>query len=124
MDHEFTVSWRNELLAGTWTALREYETESQKPFYTVLRFRADHPDLRSPELAMEVSELLGRDIKAGNIRVLVHRAREVFADLLVRQVESSLEKPSIEELENELITLDLLSYCRPALEKRRNGETP
>lgn len=119
MDADFTANWRKELLAHTWAALQEFEVSSSKPYYTVLRFRADHPGLRSPELAAKLSDRLKRPINAGNVRVLVHRARERFADLLVETVEASLENPTLEALENELIVLDLLAYCKPTLERRR-----
>ncbi len=121
MDAEFTSSWRIELLAQTWLDLHDREEETGKPYYTVLRFRADHSDLRSPELAAELTKQLNRPINAGNVRVLVHRARELFADLLVANVEMSLENPTREELENELIALDLLSYCKPTLARRNES---
>ena len=49
----------------------------------MLRYRVDHPDLRSPELAAGLTEKLGKPINAGAVRVLLHRAREVFAELLL-----------------------------------------
>ena len=119
MDSEFTTSWRNDLLARAWAALEKAEATSGKPYYTVLRFRADNPNLRSPDLAAQLTKKLGREIKAGNARVLVHRSREIFAERLLDLVEDSLQDRSQEELENELITLDLISYCRPALDARR-----
>lgn len=124
LDAEFTSSWRNELLASSWAALQEQETKSGKPYYTVLRFRADHPELRSPELAAELSKKLDKQLTAGNVRVIVHRARELFAELLVAQVEASLKDSTLDELEDELIALDLLTYCKPTLSRRRgNGNS-
>ncbi len=117
-DATFSNGWRDEMLARTWTALEEDQQQSGKPFYTVLRFRLDHPDLRSPELAERLSQVLGREITATNVRVMLHRAREQFASLLLDHVAQSLENPSREELEEELIELQLLDYCRPALAGR------
>lgn len=122
MDLDFTASWRKELLARAWSALQADEARSGKPYYTVLRFRADHPGLRSPALAVELSKRLDRPINAGNVRVLVHRARDRFADFLVETVEASLANPSRDALENELITLDLLSYCKPNLSRRSEDQ--
>jgi len=119
MDAEFISSWRSELLARTWTALQGVEAETSKPYYTVLRLRADHPDMRSPEVAAELSQILGREIKPGNARVLVHRSRELFAQKLIDLIEDSLEDTTDDELENELIALDLLEYCKPILDSRR-----
>ena len=119
MDEEFTASWRSELLGQAWNRLQDRESSTGKPFYTVLRFRADHPEMRSPEIAKELSLQLGREINAGNARVLVHRARDMFADVLLETVQQSLAEDSTDELEQELMALNLLSYCKPALERRR-----
>jgi len=118
MEADFANSWRSELLARTWSAMEARETETGKPLYTVLRVRVDHPDMRSAELANELTNRLGREVKAGNARVLVHRSRELFAELLLDFVEESLQSRTEGELEQELIELDLLSYCRPALDAR------
>jgi RNA polymerase sigma factor (sigma-70 family) len=114
----FLQSWREDMLSRTWKALEQEQQESDKPVYDVLRFRVDHPDLRSPELAEGLSRQLGREISAANVRVMLHRARERFAHLLLDQVAQSLEDPSREALEAELIELELLDYCRPALDAR------
>jgi RNA polymerase sigma-70 factor (ECF subfamily) len=118
-DALFRASWRDELLARSWQRLAEQEAHEGAPHHTVLRFRVDHSDLRSPELADGLSELLGKEINSGAARVLLHRAREAFADLLLDEVVESLADDSLDEAEAELIELDLLEYCRPALEKRR-----
>ena len=83
----------------------------------MLKYRVAHPDLRSPELADGLSKELGKPINAGAVRVLVHRARELFAELLLDEVTESLTSGSLDEAEQELIDLDLLEYCRPAPRK-------
>jgi RNA polymerase sigma-70 factor (ECF subfamily) len=118
-DAAFRTSWRDELLARCWQHLENEERQSGKPHYTALRFRVDHPDLRSPELAEELSNKLGHPINAGAVRVLLHRAREAFAELLLDEVTESLADGSLAEAEEELIELDLFEYCRPALDRRR-----
>ena len=114
-DAAFARSWRDEMLARTWRALDLEQTQSGKPLHAVLRYRVDHPDLRSPELAEGLTRELGREISAANVRVMLFRARERFASLLLDQVALLLENPSRDELEQELIDLSLLEYCRPAL---------
>lgn len=114
-DLAFTESWRAELLARTWKAL---EAEPQ-PHYIVLRFRVENPDLSSPDMAAQLTERLGRPVSAANVRQLLHRAREKFAELLLAETEHSLGGSG--RLEDELAELDLLKYCRPVLEKRRRG---
>ena len=115
----FGTSWRDELLARCWQRLADDEQKSGKPYHTVLRYRVAHPDLRSPELADGLTKELGKPINAGAVRVLLHRARELFAELLLDEVTESLASGSLDEAEQELIDLDLHEYCRPALEKRR-----
>jgi RNA polymerase sigma-70 factor (ECF subfamily) len=115
----FNTSWRDELLARSWQRLETDEADSGKPYYTVLKYRVAHPDLRSPELADGLTKELGKSINAGAVRVLLHRARELFAELLLDEVTESLASGSIDEAEEDLIDLDLHEYCRPALEKRR-----
>ncbi len=118
-DALFRTSWRDELLARCWQRLADDERDSGKPYHSVLRYRVDHPDLRSPELAAGLSEKLGKPINAGTVRVLLHRARELFGELLLDEVAESLTNDSLDEAEQELIDLELHEYCRPALEKRR-----
>ena len=121
-DALFQASWRDELLARCWQKLADEEERTGKPVHTVLRYRADQPDLHSPELAEGLSKKLGKPINAGAVRVSLHRARELFADLLLAEVAESLEDGSLDGVEQELIELELLEYCRPALERRRGKE--
>jgi RNA polymerase sigma factor (sigma-70 family) len=118
-DALFHKSWRDELLARCWRKLADDEQKTAKPYHTVLRYRVDHPDERSPELAAGLSERLGKPITAGAVRVLLHRAREAFAELLLEEVTQSLADGSLDNVEQELIDLELLEYCRPAVERRR-----
>lgn len=122
MEREFAKSWRDDLLARAWAALKDQEQQTGKPYFTVLRIRADNPDWQSTQLAEELSRRLGKPMKAGNVRVILHRARDEFSELLFDAVVESLAKPGIEDVECELIELDLLVYCRGTLEQRRQAE--
>ncbi|MBV8265921.1 MAG: hypothetical protein JO252_06210, partial [Planctomycetaceae bacterium] len=51
-------------------------------------------------------------------RQALHRARERFADLLIDQVANTLGDSDVEQ---ELIDLGLIDYCRPALRRRARG---
>ena len=121
-DDVFRASWRDELLARCWQRLEEDERQTGKPYHTVLKYRVEHSDAHSPELAAGLSEKLGKPINAGAVRVLLHRARDAFADLLLEEVTHSLESQSLDEAEDELIELNLLEYCKPALDRRRGIE--
>jgi hypothetical protein len=58
---------------------------------------------------------------AENVRKALQRAHAKFAELLVDRVAESLTDPTPAELEDELRALDLLKYCRPALERRKGS---
>lgn len=117
-DREFVQTWREELLARCWAKLQDSEASSGKPFYAVLRFRAEHPKLSSQEMAEGLSRELGKPLTAAGVRQTLHRARDKFADLVLDEVLQSLDKPTPEQVQDELAELGLLDYCRPALEKK------
>jgi RNA polymerase sigma-70 factor (ECF subfamily) len=120
-DRQFADGWRDELLARAWAALAEADARTGQQFHAVLRFRADHPDLRSPQMAGRLAALLDRRLTADGVRQLLHRARERFAELLLDEVAHSLDNPTPEELESELADLGLLDYCRPVLVRLGSG---
>jgi RNA polymerase sigma-70 factor (ECF subfamily) len=88
-------------------------------FHTVLRYRADHPELRSAALAEGLTALLGRAVNDAWVRQTIHRARERFGDLLLEEIAHSLTTTAPAALEEELIDLELLQFCVPALERYR-----
>jgi RNA polymerase sigma factor (sigma-70 family) len=116
-DRQFVESWCDELLARVWAALARIETKTGQPFYAVLRYRADHPEMRSPQMAVQLTAQLGRPFTAVAVRQTLHRARQKFAALLLEEVAQSVENPTPEHLEQELLELGLFDYCRPALER-------
>jgi RNA polymerase sigma factor (sigma-70 family) len=118
-DAVFQTSWRQDLMNSCWKKLADQEANAGQPHYTVLLCNVDHPDARSPQLAEIVSQKLVKPVNAGSVRVLLHRARAAFAELLLAEVMRSIEHGSLDDAEQELIELDLLKYCRPALERRR-----
>lgn len=116
----FLKSWRDELLARSWVAMRAFEKQSGQLSYTVLRYRADHPEASSQEMADKLSAILNKEMKAPAVRQILHRAREKFADLLLAEICHAMTAPSNDALEEELIELELLQYCQPALVRRRS----
>lgn len=115
----FLAGWREELLARTWAALAEYEQSTGKPYCAVLQLKTQEPQLRSPEIADRLARERGRDCTPEAARQLLHRAREQFADLLLDEVQVSMPSPDLDRLEDELQELQLLGYCRLALERRQ-----
>jgi RNA polymerase sigma-70 factor (ECF subfamily) len=120
-DRAFLASWRDELLERTWQALARIQHRTGQPFYAALRLRAEQPALRSDQMAEQLAAQLGKPVTASAFRQILHRARDKFADLLVREVVQTLESFALEPLEQELIDLGLLSYCGPALARFRSA---
>jgi RNA polymerase sigma-70 factor (ECF subfamily) len=120
-DAQFDECWRTEMLERAWNALAEGDRESGRPHYAVLRYRSEHPDAPSRDLADALNQQLNpaRPYTEAGIRQIVHRAREQFADLLLEEVGTSLGTRDVDAIEAELAALKLLSYCRTALEARR-----
>lgn len=113
-EEAFLHSWRDEMLARAWHDLAEEEKETGQLFYTVLRFRADHAEASSTEMAEQLSTQCGKPLKAANVRQLLHRARDRFAELLLDQIRQTLHEPTQEALEEELSDLGLMKYCQPS----------
>jgi hypothetical protein len=86
----------------------------------VLRLRADRPDLSSGGMAEELTRRLGKTVLAAWVRQTLHRAREKYVDLVVTEVLHTLEGPTPDELERELIDLNLFEYCRAAAQRFRS----
>jgi RNA polymerase sigma-70 factor (ECF subfamily) len=116
-ERQFIESWRNELLARAWADL-ERQDETSQPLYVVLRFRADHPEMKPADMTVQLSTQLNKPLNENWVRQMLHRARKLFADYLLDDVIQSLHRPTQDELEQELADLGLLDYCRPALERR------
>jgi DNA-directed RNA polymerase specialized sigma24 family protein len=111
---EFVMTWREELLENTWKAL----AENNDAYHAALRYRIENPDAVSSHMAEHLSATLGKPVTPPSARKILQRAHAKFADLLLDEVAYSLENPSHQELEKELTDLDLLKYCRAALERR------
>ena len=72
-------------------------------------------------MAAQLGARLGKPLTAGGVRQMLHRARDHFAAALLEEVVHSLETPTPECLEDELLDLGLLDYCRTALKRRGRG---
>jgi DNA-directed RNA polymerase specialized sigma24 family protein len=114
-EQDFLRSWREELVERTWKAL----ADANPAYHAALRFRIDNPEVPSAQMAEQLEATLGKAVSAASARKLLERAHGKFADLLLEEVAFSLEEPSAEALREELTELDLLKYCRSALERYR-----
>lgn len=121
---EFATSWREEALDLAWAKLEELEEESGRPWYAVLRAKIDHPELNSAQLAESVSRKTNQSISEANYRVLLHRSREKFAEILVEQVAQTLAVADEMHLQEELAELQLLEFCQSAIAQVAARITP
>lgn len=122
LEEEFVKRWREELLNRVFKELARWREPTDQPYDAILRLRIDHPDWTSAQMAEHLSRQLGKPITAAGLRQTLHRARQAFADLLLEEVSQSLEHPSTAELNEELLELGLLEYCRPALKRHNQGK--
>jgi RNA polymerase sigma-70 factor (ECF subfamily) len=127
-EQRFRECWRQELIGLAWRALEQGERASGQPYATLMRLQEEQPGLRSAQLAEQLTARLGRPFTAAGVRQLIHRGRELFGDLLVREaahsLEVSLSNPgAVARVEEELIDLGLFfSYCKTALEPYRRPQ--
>jgi RNA polymerase sigma factor (sigma-70 family) len=114
-EDDFLAGWRQSLLDQTWKVL----DEDNAAFHAVLLLRIENPEMPSPEMAERLGAQLGKPMTPENVRKSLQRAHAKFAELLLEQVAQSLDKPTDDDLEAELRAIDLLRYCRSALDRRR-----
>lgn len=112
-DADFDNGWREELLARVWESL----ARGNANYFAVLLCRVENLELSSQELAHQVGARLEREVTAEWVRKTQERAQKKFADLLVEELRDSMDQPAEHEVEQELRELDLLRYCRSALER-------
>ncbi len=117
-DGLFEAGWREELLSRVWEALARFEAETGKPYHAALRLKTQEPAIRSEDLAGRLGQALGRPVSADAARQTLHRARETFADRLLDEVAATLPIADRDRLEEELVEVRLIDYCRKALDRR------
>lgn len=111
----FTLAWREALLEGSWSRLEQMERTTNKPYFVVLKTRVEQPRLTTSKLLAEL-EAQGHSFPSEPaFRVFLHRARKRFAAILLQQVVESLNDPTEDEIELELIELGLHHFCKPAM---------
>lgn len=113
----FASQWRQSLLSHAWKTLARVQKKTGCLYFTVLRYKSAHPKTRSHELAAHLTARLGRKVTAAGVRQLLGRARRKFAECLVLLVKRSLPGADAAEIERELIELNLLVYCKDALQR-------
>ena len=115
-DGEWLREWRRCVLDRVWESLERHERRSPDNFaYTVLRLTADHPDADARELAERASRAVGRPLRPDAFRKQVSRARRTFTQYLLEEVARTVQDPTAERVEEELVEVGLMPYVRPFL---------
>ena len=115
-EEEWLSRWRRVVLAGAWEALENHERENPGSLcHTALRALVDNPGETSEQLAARVSRACGRTVRAETFRKQVSRARRVFAELLVAETSRTLDDPTPQRVEEELIDVGVMKYVKPFL---------
>lgn len=110
-------TWRGSLIDRVLHNLESEERRDRQYHYTVLKFRLDHPDLRSADAATTLAVQLGKPVGAVWFRKRLMAARERFAALLLEAVAESIDDPTLDAVKDELADLELLHYCGPVLDR-------
>ena len=115
-DREWLTGWRRCLLKRVFHALAAHEQQTPGNLsYTVLCAIAKHPCDPCLTLAERISQRTGRTLSAAAFRKQVSRARRLVAILLIREVASTLDNPSREQVVEEVVALGLWDRVRAYL---------
>lgn len=110
------TDWRNRILELTWQSLKQHDRANPTAqFETALRLRAEYPDESSDDLARRFGERVEQTIRADAFRQKLRRARVMFAERLVAELADGLAEPSLEQVEEELINLNLYDRVKRLL---------
>jgi RNA polymerase sigma factor (sigma-70 family) len=108
--------WRRCLLERTQQALKSFQdTHPGNIYATLLDFLSAYPQDDSEQLAQRLQELTGQKFRADAVRKQISRARRKFAELLLEEVKRTLDDPTTQRIEEELIEVGLMPYVRDFL---------
>ena len=121
-EKRFLKVWRNELLERTWESLEASEENGNSKSFSILKVRIENPAADFTELSKKLTTLLDKEVSVGNARVLVHRARSKFAKEMIGKISETLEIATKGAIEEELIDLRLIDYCRDELNEMHSDK--
>jgi RNA polymerase sigma-70 factor (ECF subfamily) len=104
---EWIENWRECLMDRVWQTLEQHEHSAEgNLFHTVLRLSVEYPKESSSQLAKRTEG----QIQAAAFRKQLSRARRMFASTLLNEVAETLDDPSAEEIEEELVETGLMRF--------------
>jgi RNA polymerase sigma-70 factor (ECF subfamily) len=115
-DQAWLAEWRRCALQRAWEALDSHQRQARGSLcYTVLRLAVDHQDEDSTALAARAAEQTGRPLRPDAFRKQLSRARRLFAEFLLAEVTQTLEEPTPDRVQEELVETGLMPYVRDFL---------
>jgi DNA-directed RNA polymerase specialized sigma24 family protein len=114
-DQEFNDAWRQALITTVLQKLELEEGQEPRGRYPVLQARLEAPNATSEQLAAKLSAG-GKTVSSGWVRKRLMEARGRFAELLLDEVARTLDQPTLEAVQDELLELGLWEYCRHFVE--------
>jgi RNA polymerase sigma-70 factor (ECF subfamily) len=114
-DPDFLAAWKYELETQAFQALEEVERRTGQPYATLVRLKQAAPSPTARQLVEQLGSRLGKPFTPFYIRMLVHRGREQYADLLIAEVARTLrtlpdDYVAPDQLQEELLRLRLFTY--------------
>jgi hypothetical protein len=118
-DRAFLEIWQKEFLTRAWEFLDDVERRYPlRPYSTILRMKIQD-SRRSAEIARALSDTMGRDLTEQWVRRKILDARQLLEEFLFEQVRATLDQPTLDDVEDELINLKLHALCKRELARRR-----
>lgn len=115
-DVAWTQEWQSCVLERAWQSLELHQQQTpDNLFYSVLRLSIDNPQANSDELAARLAKQVDRPMRADAFRQQLRRARKHFAKLIISEVRQTLQNPTAQTIEKELVDLQLMPYVREFL---------
>ncbi len=112
-EREWQRIWRDCVLKSTWSALRDHQKRNKGNLcHSVLKAAVEHSDEDSVALAARISKSTGQSLTAESFRKQRSRARQLFTELLIAEVSSTICDVTPESLADELRDLDLMKYVK------------
>jgi RNA polymerase sigma factor (sigma-70 family) len=122
-DEAWEAEWRRCLLDRAREALARHQRRSPgNLFHTVMELLLEHPDEDATSLADRTSKLTGRTVRPDAFRKQVSRARRALAKYLINEVAQTIDRPSAQQLKDELIELSLWEYVRDYVKSEIAGD--
>ncbi len=110
-DDEWLQQWHQCIVDTAWRKLHHLERKTPGNLYhTVLRARTVSHDQTDATVAMQLTQTLGREISAVAFRKTLSRARKTFGEFLIEEVAQTINDPTPERVEEELIATGLMTY--------------